>query len=498
MNVHDGPGVVPGRYAGGSIVVHEGPTPQQVQRAAERAEAGALAGRLCAAAALAARSECELLELVGEFDASGAVRFWTDVKSVAHWLGWACSMTPGVAREHVRVARALRRMPAVRAAFAEGRLSYSKVREVTRVVDVVDKAQLVELALTATASQLARTVRGFRAADGVRLQQEARRGLTWHTRDDGMVEVRAVLPPEEGAVLVAALTAAQDQFGAPPGKPEPGQAPTAPQYTQADALLDVARTFLDTAPEDRSGEDRRLVVVHVAAEQLSGSHRGVGPAADTPATDVPAGTSVHARPIDPTCQVEATGPVEVETARRLACDADLLGAVVDAHGAVLALGRTRRLVSRAQRRALMIRDGMCQFPGCDQTRHLDAHHRISWAAGGPTDLDNLLLLCSWHHTAVHEGGMTIHRTSGGRTRWRFGMPDGTPHRPWWDADTLSRMLAEQSTVRAEHSGVLGITSFDDPRAQTIRPRWDGEPFDLHACVEALFSMRLSQDRQEAA
>jgi hypothetical protein len=509
MSVHDGPGVVPGRYSSGPIVLHEGPTPQQTERAAERAAADALAGRLCAAAAVAARSEYALLDLVGEFDASGAVRFWTDVKSVAHWLGWACSMTPGVAREHVRVARALRRMPAVRTAFADGRLSYSKVREVTRVVDVVDDTQLVDLALTATASQLARTVRGFRAADGTRLHQQAKRSLTWHTRDDGMVEVRAVLPPEEGAVVVAALTAAQDQFGAPPEKPELGQTSAAetaatataaaPAYGQADALLDVAQTFLDIAPEDRSGEDRRLVVVHVSTDQLSGS-RG----------DVPAGTlsdprpaEVHDDPADPTCHVEGVGPIEPETARRLACDADLLGAVVDAHGDVLALGRTRRLVSRAQRRALMIRDGMCQFPGCHQTRHLDAHHRTSWAEGGATDLENLVLLCQWHHTAVHEGGMGIQRTPGARVQWRFVMPDGTPHRPWWDADTLGRLLAERAPRgmderEAGERGVHDVTSFDDPAAQTIRPRWAGEAFDLHACVEALFTMRLPEDRQEAA
>lgn len=291
MAVHSGPGVVPGRYPGAAIVLHEGPTPQQQETAAEKAGADALAGRICAAAATAARSECALLELVGEFDATGAVRWWTDVKSVAHWLGWACSMTPGVAREHVRVARALRRMPAVLAAFREGRLSYSKVREVTRVVDVVDEARLVELALTATASQLARTVSAFRAADGTRLQQQAKRALVWHTRSDGMVEVRAVLPPEEGAVVVAALAAAQDQLGGPPAKPgtdATSETATAAAYTPADALIDVARSFLDATPEDRSGEDRRLVVVHVAADQL-GSAAGAG--AGDGAGDVPAGTS---------------------------------------------------------------------------------------------------------------------------------------------------------------------------------------------------------------
>ena len=73
-----------------------------------------------------------LLELVGEFDAIGGMKHWTGFKSLAHWLSWSCAMTPGVAREHVRIARALRRMPTIARLLREGRLSYSKVREVTR------------------------------------------------------------------------------------------------------------------------------------------------------------------------------------------------------------------------------------------------------------------------------------------------------------------------------------------------------------------------------
>ena len=75
-------------------------------------------------------------------------------------------MAPGVAREHVRVARALRRMPTIAAAFRTGELSYSKVREVTRVVDLVDEARLCQLASATSASQLARTVAGYRTAPG--------------------------------------------------------------------------------------------------------------------------------------------------------------------------------------------------------------------------------------------------------------------------------------------------------------------------------------------
>lgn len=419
--IYDGPGVLPGRYSGPGIAVHVGPTPQQVALDEEQADASALAGQICAAAAMSAQSECQLLELIGEFDATRAIRWWTDMKSLAHWLSWACSMSPGVAREHVRIAKALRRMPTVREAFRAGRLSYSKVREVTRVVDSVDEERLCELALTATASQLARMISAYRAADGSRIRQERKRSLTWQTREDGMVDFRASLPAEEAATLIAAITAAQDQFGTPPEKPNPElptdaaeSEDTGRRYSSADALLDVARVFLDTAPEDRSGEDRNLVVVHLSGENLSEAKAENVPAGTFgEAEDVPAGTSPKTPAGDATCHIEGVAPIEPETARRLACDSPILGAVVDQHGEVLALGRTRRLVSRAQRRALMIRDRMCRFPGCSQTRHLKAHHRVSWANGGSTDLDNLILLCQWHHTAVHEGGMTIRRAPGG-------------------------------------------------------------------------------------
>jgi hypothetical protein len=485
MNDHVGPGVLPGRYAGEPIRLHEGPTPEQLAFEEQKAQADGLAGRISAAAADAARSQHVLLQLIGEFDAVGAIRYWTDFKSVAQWLSWACAMTPGVAREHVRVAKALRRMPTIAGLFAEGRLSYSKVREVTRVVDVVDEARLCQLAVTATASQLARMIAGFRAADGMRLKQQNMRAVSWGEREDGMVEFRARLPKEEAAVLLAALHAAKDLFGPPPAKPDPcgegsepagerGEpAPGVGSYGNADALLDVARGFLATAPEDRSGEDRTLVVVHVAAENLSRS-----------LSDVPAGTS---QPSQAACHIDGVGSVEAATAQKHACDSSLLGAIVDKHGKVLALGRTRRLVSKALRRALLIRDRLCQYPGCHQTRHLKAHHVVPWILGGRTDLDNLILLCQWHHTAVHEGGITITRESDG---WVFRKPDGRPCEWWVDDQNLARHLDFALRRQQAHDRLAAVDSFQHPDAKTIRPRWAGEPFDLHACVQALFTIKL--------
>jgi hypothetical protein len=194
------------------------------------------------------------------------------------------------------------------------------------------------------------------------------------------------------------------------------------------------------------------------------------------------------------------GPIEPETARRLACDSSLLGAIVAEHGTVLALGRTRRLVSRALRRALMIRDTMCRFPGCHQTRHLQAHHRTSWADGGATDLDNLILLCQWHHTAVHEGGMTIRPLTSERAQWEFVMPDGSPHQPWYNAELLPTLLCQQLDQQRDRGAaqLAAVTGFDHSDAQTIRPGWSGERFDLHACVQALFGVRLLDQDQQAA
>ena len=145
---------------------------------------------------------------------------------------------------------------------------------------------------------------------------------------------------------------------------------------------------------------------------------------------------------------------------------------------------------------------MCRFPGCHQTRHLEAHHRVAWADGGATDLDNLILLCQWHHTAVHEGGMTIRPKvgDGARAGWEFVMPDGSPHRPWHTAEHLPTLLCQQLDRQRERdvATLAAVTGFNHSDAQRIRPGWAGERFDLHACVQALFGIRLPDQDQQAA
>ncbi len=383
-----------------------------------RAEAMRLAGRIRRVATVQAINEHRLIQLVGELDAAEVLSWFEGVASTAHWLSWECSMSPGTAREHVRVARALREMPRTDALFAEGRLTYSKVREITRLAGRVDEGELCELALMMTASQLARTVRAFRAVDGAQAEAVRRSRVSWRDDGDGTTRISVVLPTEEAAVLRSAVEVAADQD---------------------------------------SDE--------VSAAALA---------------DVPAGTSDVA---SGTCHIEGSGPIEAATAQRLACSGTLVGAIMDTHGDVLALGRKRRLASRAQRRALRIREaGTCQFPGCHRTRWLDAHHAIPWWAGGPTDLDNLVLLCRRHHTAVHEGGIQIdpHRGATGM-HWLFRSADGSP---------VSPPGAHTSDVTIPTPEELTDQEALIPDDATVFPVGGGAGFDLHECVWALFQIRL--------
>ncbi|MFV0532031.1 MAG: DUF222 domain-containing protein [Cumulibacter sp.] len=104
-----------------------------------------LGAQISAGASKVARTTAAWVEMVGQFDArGGAFQMWMD--STAQWLAYACSMSAGTAREHVRIARALREMPLIAAAFGDGLLSFSKVRECTRLAGMIDEKILLERA----------------------------------------------------------------------------------------------------------------------------------------------------------------------------------------------------------------------------------------------------------------------------------------------------------------------------------------------------------------
>jgi HNH endonuclease len=105
------------------------------------------------------------------------------------------------------------------------------------------------------------------------------------------------------------------------------------------------------------------------------------------------------------------------TALRLACDCRLQAVLEDRADHALGIGRTSRVVPRWLARQLLQRDRGCTFPGCGATAFLHAHHIVHWLRGGPTELDNLCLLCSYHHKLVHEYGWWMVLADQGTTIW---------------------------------------------------------------------------------
>ena len=114
---------------------------------------------------------------------------------------------------------------------------------------------------------------------------------------------------------------------------------------------------------------------------------------------------------------EEGSSVSAETSSRLACDAEVVPIARGADGSVLDVGRRRRTVGWRLRKALEARDGGCRFPGCDSRTRTHAHHITPWAEGGETAMDNLVLLCPFHHRAVHEGGWRVEMDEWGTPRF---------------------------------------------------------------------------------
>lgn len=436
-----------------------------------------------------AAAECDFLSLLAEFDRRDAWGGW-GVRSAAHWLSLHCGMRLGAARERVRVARALPLLPVVREAFSEGRLSYCKVRALTRVATPVTERELVEVALATTGAQLERVVKQWRSTLVAEMSasSQLRRCLRRREEVDGSVIYTLRVPPEDAAAMDVAIEAARrvvlDDDGRPIETPE--ETTLAEHLTDeppiaragADALVLLAESFLASGSVGRAHVE---VVVHTDVgalpDVLPDTQPGTQP--DTrPHTppDVPSPSESPGEPDGvglaqrvavrrpPGARTESGAPLAASTVLRLLCGASTR-VMVSAKGNPLHLGRSVRHATHRQRRALQVRDGCCRFPGCTQTKRLIPHHVWWWSRRGPTDLDNLALLCPTHHRAVHEVGYTIEALGQGRFAfYRPGgmrLPDTGP-----PVDIGGDPLAEPS-----HNG-HAIT-------------WAGERLDIGMLVQAL-------------
>jgi hypothetical protein len=465
--------------------------------AAERPVAE-LAREITAGAVRLAAATAAWLGLVAEFDARNG---WAGVgiKSCGHWLAWQCGMSPGAAREHVRVARALGALPVTAAAFEHGRLSYSKVREITRVADAATEIELVELATHTTASQLARVVRAWRRSDAVDDEVVAeKRSFQWHWDDDGMLTLQVRMDGESGAALLAAVEslaerdarrerAAASQAAAKRAAAKPtgaraaaGQAGEAAGSAAGSADAGSCAADPEAFPRERMAARRCRALAQLAQAAADAGRRAGDPPRREVVVHVDADVLADDAAAGKAC-LEGGPALHPAQVRRMLCEASLT-VIVERDGEPLALGRRRRLATRAQRRALLARDGGCVRPGCTETRieRLHAHHLRPWRLGGRTDVSGMVLLCDVDHGLVHDEELVLERH--GR---ELVAHDRAGRRIWGPADPAFRpgLPAEQVTDARPP-----LTLVPDASLPESMPA-GGERMDLGHVVWALLAHR---------
>jgi hypothetical protein len=402
------------------------------------------------------------LALVAEADARDLGRR-LGAASTPAWLAGRFRMRPGRARSLVQVANRShaddgpvdyaanvrsaatgRELRATATALAEGVISpdhvvvVGKVMERVPVAVSVDEAQRAESQLAefcrqhdpSTVAKLGEYMLALMSADTLE-EQEAERHRARELRfDEATGRLMGRLTSEGLALVRTAL----DPLAAPVPAADGERDPRSPGQRSADALVELARRAIAADSFETNHGISHRVVVTVGLDALAESH----------AHD---GGQVLGSPLGPVSTVGGDGaaapfrvagqsaPGDVlwggltspSAARRIACCAGIQRVVLDPNGAVLDVGREFRTATPAQFAALIARDGGCAFPGCTRPASwCIAHHIEHWADGGETNLDNLVLLCTHHHTVVHHHGWDIQLAPD-------RLPDFFPP-PWVDPD----------------------------------------------------------------
>ncbi len=305
-------------------------------------------------------SKHRMLTLLAEYDLLGG---WVAHGAVSCTTWWAevCAIEQSTAREQLRVARALRKLPALDAALESDRLSYAKVKVISRLADPRNVDELIELAEPCPAGRLGVALAVWQqrneSADALAAAQNAARKLSWRTEPDGMVTFTLRARPSDAGTLSAAIDAmVMQSTGAPHETLE---------QQRADALLALV-------VGERSVKAEMIVHVHRRRDGSLVSTLGDGT------------------------------PMPASQASEVLCEASVRALVHDSSGRPIDASPTRPGPTTRQMRVLMDRDKHCRHPGCRATAFLHAHHVRHRANGGPTIVANLILLCSFHHRMAHE------------------------------------------------------------------------------------------------
>jgi len=331
----------------------------------------------------------------------------------AGWLRGVAGMSRRESLARARTAVALEELREVGEALAAGRITHGHVQALTQVAlpAEVDLGIDPDVDFPTAARRIAETARSnqeelVRAAESMSveeyrhflrrwadlaagddgaerdLRRRRRRSVTTFESDDGLHGVRALLPADQFAIFeneLRRLAEARWRAEHPDADGVPARELSCPQRN-ADALVDMARRSRQLGGNNGEALGSHIdVMVLIDAETLLG------------------GMHSHSR-----CELDDTTPLSPTAARRLLCDADILTAALDRPSLKLDLGYSRRSAGPSLRRALIARDRTCTAPGCDRPHWMcEIHHIIPWALGGPTNLDNLTLLCSRHHHLHH-------------------------------------------------------------------------------------------------
>ncbi len=369
--------------------------------------------------------EYEFLVLVREFDIRQGWKEWL-FNNCAEWLNFKCGLSLGAAREKVRVANALFDLPLCSQAFADGSLSYSKARALTRIANQRSEEELLTFAISATASQVEDECRQLRNVQRRISTQDANRAhaarrLTRHYPDGSTMCINIELPRELGELVMQAVELSAASLSSESDECADEKAGELASQ-QADALVHMAKAFLGgNAGKRGSTADHYQVMVHVDEKALT--------------------------------QQAGKSDLPIESVRRIACDASIVTITKDEAGDLLTASRKHRVVSPPLKRALVGRDKCCRFPGCSHDKWLDAHHVMHWADGGQTTKENLMLLCSRHHRLLHEGGYSIHKNFAGDWYFRSAANKVIPESP----------VYEHSKVHASRD-VFSPEGVTEPRA----------------------------------
>jgi hypothetical protein len=324
--------------------------------------------------------------------------------STQSWLRSQVRMAPSTASAEVKTSRGLRALPATAAAWEAGEISRTHAQAIAALametsVDATAKveSELVEVARLADPLRFANELRAWREAwrrenrPKDESDRNERRELTLADSFDGMTSLKGWLTPEVADLLRTVL--------GPLAAPLPAESRTARQRNH-DALGEACRRLLAEDRVKPGAKVRPSLLVLCTAEGLRDGLRREA------------------------ARLGYGNVISNEVLQRLACDSTVTRVLLGSTGEVLDLGRSTRTVSPAQWKALVVRDGGCVVPGCDRpATWCDAHHLVWWTRGGATDLDNLALVCGYHHGLIHEHGWTLGRDT--ERRWVFRRPDGS-------------------------------------------------------------------------